>query len=826
MAKPVVSYNETLQKMVEDCRPPKVTTNLRKELEGLVSVLPLLPKEEVDLSSAALERIIGTNDLLPVNYLEKGVIAARAIGRIVVESRFGELEAIGTGFLVAPGVLMTNNHVIATPADADSMYIEFNYERSPDGQYRRSHHFRLEAGRLFITSDAEALDYSLIAVAPRSVDESEDLSSFGFLRLAPKTVPRTDSFVSVIQHPDGAEKQVSIRENRVLVPNGDAGRNRPEALWYASDTAPGSSGSPVFDDNWRVVALHHAGVPERRTRNGKVEIQLVDGSWIPDEDFDKYKEQMIRWTANEGIRIPAILNDLRRQTPQPVPPLISSLFSGLSAPVAAGTNTGGTTAARPVPGPAPIRTTPSAAAAAKVRPLSFYDGRGGYNPDFLGRTLPLPRLQERLQADVAAVVGSNSGELKYEHFSVVLRKSRRLALYTAVNIDGSKSKSIDRNDDWYFDPRISLDLQVGNNFYTNEPTVPGGQNKNYFDRGHLVRRLDPVWGSAAEQQRANEDSFHWTNCAPQFWQFNQSNELWQGLENFILTNTDQDNLKATVFTGPLFADDDPEHRGVQVPRGYWKLVVVTEANRLYASAYMVSQERWVTDIPFEVRPVGAFKNFQLSISKLESLTGLDFGATVRNAEVYHGEPRELRGLGDLNLPRRGTESQRPFGRFRSLEDFLSSYQDAQRREELEALAPELERRRRAKKKQQRAKAQRDVVEVEAIVREYPGTESSGRASHQHIIVAIQAVIEGDPDVERDLRRVVEGNERVFVSVRYGDRMGLAEPVPGIDVGEKLHIRGEWIPREKAYAHGGERVSVLHFTHHPLGYICDEKRCYD
>ncbi|HNH49996.1 MAG TPA: DNA/RNA non-specific endonuclease, partial [Myxococcota bacterium] len=395
----------------------------------------------------------------------------------------------------------------------------------------------------------------------------------------------------------------------------------------------------------------------------------------------------------------------------------------------------------------------AASGGVKVRPVAYYNGRGGYNADFLRQTIPLPRLSAALAADVVPVQGSAGGELKYEHFSVVMSKSRRLAFYTAVNIDGAQSKSIGRDDEWYFDPRIPMEYQVGNDFYSNEPTVPGGQQKNYFDRGHLVRRLDPVWGDSATQTRANEDSFHWTNCSPQFWQFNQSNDFWQGLENFILTNTDNDNLKATVFTGPLFAEDDTEHRGVQVPRAYWKVVVVADGNRLYSSAYIVSQERWVRDIPFEVRPVGTFKNYQVSLKKLEDLTRLDFGSTVRNAEVFQGELREVRGLGDLKLPRQGTEGRRPFGRFRSLEDFLASYQEAQRREEEERLAPELERRRRAKKKQQRAKAQRDVVEVEAIVQEYLGTESSGQAGHQHILVAIQGVIEGDPDVAQDLRRV-------------------------------------------------------------------------
>ncbi|HNH50697.1 MAG TPA: serine protease, partial [Myxococcota bacterium] len=326
------SYNPALQQLVKAGRSPRATEATRTELEGLASFLPRLPREDAELSTVALERFIGTNDLLPVAYLEQGVMTAQSIGRVVAESRFGELEAIGTGFLIAPGLMMTNNHVLSSAEDAATMFIEFNYQRGPDGQYRQSHRFRLEANRLFITSEADKLDFTLVAVAPQSVDGSQDLAAFGSVRLAAKGTPRKDSFVSIIQHPDGAEKQVSIRENRVLAIGVEGGLNREDALWYASDTAPGSSGSPVFDDAWRVVALHHAGVPERRSRNNKVEIQLVDGRWVPDEDLGNYKDTMIRWTANEGVLIQSILEELRRKAPEPVPALISSLFTGLSAP--------------------------------------------------------------------------------------------------------------------------------------------------------------------------------------------------------------------------------------------------------------------------------------------------------------------------------------------------------------------------------------------------------------------------------------------------------------------------------------------------------------
>ena len=91
-------------------------------------------------------------------------------------------------------------------------------------------------------------------------------------------------------------------------------------------------------------------------------------------------------------------------------------------------------------------------------------------------------------------------------------------------------------------------------------------------------------GAAAVVQQANEDTFHWTNCAPQHWSFNQGELLWNGLENYILGNTDAEDIRATVMTGPVFRQDDLVHRDVPIPRDYWKVVVVRDrAGRLRSS---------------------------------------------------------------------------------------------------------------------------------------------------------------------------------------------------------------------------------------------------
>lgn len=59
------------------------------------------------------EALIGTSDFLSVEFLERGALAARSVGRILIEVDGGR-AALGTGFMVGPGLLMTNQHVLTS----------------------------------------------------------------------------------------------------------------------------------------------------------------------------------------------------------------------------------------------------------------------------------------------------------------------------------------------------------------------------------------------------------------------------------------------------------------------------------------------------------------------------------------------------------------------------------------------------------------------------------------------------------------------------------------------------------------------------------------
>ena len=240
-----------------------------------------------------------------------------------------------------------------------------------------------------------------------------------------------------------------------------------------------------------------------------------------------------------------------------------------------------------------------------------YENRNGYDPSFLEKEVPRPTISDTLTDDIVKLKNSNNEELKYTNFSVVMSKSRGLAFYTAVNIDGSKLEPLDRNNDvWYYDPRIDKEFQYGPELYFN----------NDLDRGHLVRRLDPVWGPKFKD--ANEDTFHFSNCSPQHKNLNQ--RTWLGLEDYILRNTDVHDLKVNVFTGPVFNENDLIYRGKYlVPSEFWKVVTIIKNDGSTSStAYLQTQKQLIVDLKFVF---GEYKTYQVPITKIESLTRLDFG---------------------------------------------------------------------------------------------------------------------------------------------------------------------------------------------------------
>lgn len=258
-----------------------------------------------------------------------------------------------------------------------------------------------------------------------------------------------------------------------------------------------------------------------------------------------------------------------------------------------------------------------------------YGNRDGFTVDFLrpgrrdGRVF-LPTLADKLAAQAAPLLGKKAGSvLHYHHYSVVLHKARRFAIYSAASIDFSGRFTIPRNKDvWRVDPRVSADLQVTGACYEN----------NQFDRGHLTRREDLEYGAdEASAVAAANDTCHWTNCTPQAAKFNEGKQLWAGLELHILEQAVEKNrFKAQVITGPVFDADDPAipgFPGTRYPLRYWKVVAAINASdKLFATAYVLDQRTQITPAPRGAPeiPFTPYKTFQTTIANIEALTDLTF----------------------------------------------------------------------------------------------------------------------------------------------------------------------------------------------------------
>lgn len=243
-----------------------------------------------------LERLMGRNNLTGVAFLEGGYRAARPIGRVCVRTPEG--GHYGTGFMVSPSLLLTNNHVLRSLEEAGHAVVQFDYQAGVDGRPLIPVTFRIDPHGFFAT-DRE-LDFTVVAVA-ESNEEGARLADFDWLPLdGAQGKAILGEFVNIIQHPNGEPKQLALRENQIV-------DLLDSFVHYVTDTAPGSSGSPVFNDQWEVVALHHSAVPETDPDGQPL---ATDGTpWRPGMG-----EHRLAWKANEGVRVSRVLQALSRLT--------------------------------------------------------------------------------------------------------------------------------------------------------------------------------------------------------------------------------------------------------------------------------------------------------------------------------------------------------------------------------------------------------------------------------------------------------------------------------------------------------------------------------
>ena len=212
-----------------------------------------------------------------------------------------------------------------------------------------------------------------------------------------------------------------------------------------------------------------------------------------------------------------------------------------------------------------------------------YGNRTGYDPQFLGAGVPLPK-----------VLDSDGGTtLDYEHFSVVKQTGQRLPLFVAANVDARKKVTrpepgkdyspdglagVDptRPRAWLLDPRIESEQQLTPRWLT--------QHADQLGRTTVAGPALVAWGTSyKELRRANGDAHHLTNVIPR----PKGSATWGEIEKRIVALAS--DHRVTVMVGPVFDDTDPKIDGLQIPRRLWVVVVDVAGGKVRTVAMVVDR---------------------------------------------------------------------------------------------------------------------------------------------------------------------------------------------------------------------------------------------
>jgi V8-like Glu-specific endopeptidase len=243
---------------------------------------PIAPSAPVDdwknpmTAATVVEKVFGENTMRPISFLARGLEVSRSVMYIGVKA--GGTRWSGTGFLVASSLGMTNHHVLSSADQLAGATAKFNYQETFDGQDEPTKVYKAKANGLFYAN--QELDCAVFEI------EGEPGTEWDYLPLAPRNVEQGQR-INIIQHPYGQPKQISIQNNLVEYVGGNV-------LQYVTSTNPGSSGSPVLNDDWQVVGLHHAGGNIKEPTTGRY------------------------YNRNEGIVLSKILDNLPADIREPI----------------------------------------------------------------------------------------------------------------------------------------------------------------------------------------------------------------------------------------------------------------------------------------------------------------------------------------------------------------------------------------------------------------------------------------------------------------------------------------------------------------------------
>ena len=253
----------------------------------------LKPGRLAELAPENLERILGKDRYVSYKFMLRAIERARSVARIEHQPGRG----YGTGFLVRGGdlhpalgdepMLLTNSHVVSDDPkvkDAlhpDSAIITFQLLKEENRAEEEYTDFDL-----LWSSPPGELDATLL----RLESYPDGLQPYP---IAPR-LPLADGEqrVYVIGHPAGGSLSFSIQDNVLL-------DHEAPRLHYRAPTEGGSSGSPVFNSQWKLIGIHHAGGTEMfRLNNKEGTYEANEGLWIK-SIIQKMKEDPQRITSQE-----------------------------------------------------------------------------------------------------------------------------------------------------------------------------------------------------------------------------------------------------------------------------------------------------------------------------------------------------------------------------------------------------------------------------------------------------------------------------------------------------------------------------------------------
>ncbi len=569
----------------------------------------------------------------------------------------------GTGFVVGGNLLMTNRHVaelFALGVGREGLSYRSNQRAGIDFIKE----IDTSKSRLFMV-DKIVMIHPYWDMALLSVDGLEDIQPLTLSTTSPGDLHGRD--IAVVGYPamdprNNVELQNRIFRHQYNVKRLQPGRFRGvkeinsfghlvPAITHDSSTLGGNSGSAVVDvETGHVAALHFAGI-YLKANYAVPSCELGRDGRVADSGihFDsEVKPEYNLWKKYWHLADPAPVEEpdvqVTADTARLVSPDVSagpSATMSIPLEITIRLGTGG------------VDRSPGDVVAAEEKTVEPYHdknyvNRQGYDADFLGAVIPLPEVSDD---SALSKLDNGSYVIPYNNFSIVMNKKRRLALFTAANIDGSPDKRkpepdkvytrrmlarMEENDreKWFTDDRLPAAHQLPDVFYN--------KDNQSFDKGHIVRRDDVTWGQTyAEIERANGDTYHVTNCSPQVKGFNRSalRGKWGKLENLILKSVKKEKDKYILFAGPILKESDKYFMGIddqggvriQIPEKYWKVVVVYDEDKVKCYGFILEQN--LSDVELEFAVEGEWKNLMISIPELEEMaTGLTFPPVLHESD--------------------------------------------------------------------------------------------------------------------------------------------------------------------------------------------------